>query len=211
MQFDPATLGTRETYFLMISAIVPRPIAWVSTRSKAGVVNVAPFSYFSPVCTRPPMLSLAIGHKRVDGVMVKKDTWRNAEETGELVVNIASERMVEALNATSAELPHDVSEVDHVGLETEASELIAPPRVKGCPVQMECKLDRVLVLGDPPLQGLLLAEVLRFHVDEGVWDASAGAIDPAKLLPLSRLGGTYYAKVREIFSLPRPDWAGRRS
>lgn len=206
MIIDPAHAHSRDIYFLMISTIVPRPIAFVSTRSASGVDNLAPFSYFNGICSKPPMLSLSIGHRRWQGELVKKDTLRNIEETGEFVVNAATLPLLEKVNQSSAEYPPDVSEFEELGLTPLPSDLVKPPRVKESPVQMECRLHRVLMLGDPPLNGLVIGEVVRFHVDDAIWDSARSMVDPEKLQPISRLGGTLYSTLGQILSLPRPDW-----
>lgn len=207
---DPATMRGRDVYFLMIGTIVPRPIAFVTTRSAAGVVNLAPFSYFSGVSNRPPLVSLSIGLRKLDGALVKKDTLRNIEETGEFVINIAGEDLAPQVNQSSAEYPPEISELDATGLATIASDVVKPPRLAACMVAMECKLERVVMLGRPtPSNGLVIGEVVRWHVDDSVWDARTGTADIERLRPLSRLGGSSYGRTREPFSIPRPDWAAK--
>ena len=182
----------------------------MTTVNSNGVVNLAPFSYFSGICSRPPLLSLSIGHRKWQGELVKKDTLKNIEATGELVVNIAHEELAHQLNETSAELPPDVSELEAVGLTAVKSDLVAPPRVAECRVAMECKLEQVVMLGRPkPLSGLVIAEILRWHIDDSIWDETNGRVDTERLMPLSRLGGTSYGRTRGAFSLPRPDWANK--
>lgn len=205
MIIDPNDTSGRDLYRLMISTVLPRPIAWISTRSADGQVNVAPFSYFQIVGSRPPMVSVCIGVRKWQGEVVKKDTLRNIEDTGELVINIATEDTLEQLNQTSAEYPPDISEAAEVGLTTIPSDLVAPPRIAESPVHLECKRERVLMLGDEPRIGMVIAEVVRFHVADALWDAEAGAIDPRKLRPLARLGGTSYARLGEIVERPRPE------
>lgn len=210
MYLDPADLSSRDLYFTMISTIVPRPVALVTTVSPAGVVNVAPFSYFNGVCAMPPLISLCIGHRRYNGELRKKDTLANIEATGECVVHIPSEELAAQVNQSSAEYPPDVSELAELGLTAEPADLVAPPRLLECPIALECKLERVLMLGRPKaLTGMVIAEVVRFHIDDRVWDAQRGMVDVERLRPLSRLGGSWYGRTREPFSIPRPDWAAR--
>ncbi|MBM4344028.1 MAG: flavin reductase [Deltaproteobacteria bacterium] len=111
-----------------------------------------------------------------------------------------------AVNQTAAELPPGQSEAEASGLQTVPSSHVRPPRVLGCPVAMECRLDQVVRLGHGQAQALVVAEVLAFHIDEAVWDAKAGQIDASKLDPLSRLGGQWFGTLGEGIELPRPDW-----
>ena len=206
MQFDPKEASSKDIYGLMISAIVPRPIAFISTQSAQGITNVAPFSYFNGVSSKPPLLSVSIGHRRWEGQLIKKDTLRNIEETKEFVVNIVNEALLPAMNASAAEYPPDISELEALQLETLPSLKIMPPRVKLSPIQLECKLERVIMLGEPAMNGLVIGEVVCIHIDDEIWDAAHSTIDPEKLRPVARLGGTLYSTLGQIISLPRPDW-----
>ena len=201
MQIDPATLDKRDTYRLMISCIVPRPIAWVSTRSPDGALNAAPFSYFQALGGQPPMIMIAIGNRRAGE---PKDTRRNIEATGEFVVNILGEAVGAKMVRSSIDHPYGVSEFDEVGITPVASERVAPPRIGECRVALECKLDRVLEIGG---SGVVFGEVLLFHVDDDLIDDD-GVIDPVKLNPLGRLGGSNYAPVREIITMDQAGTVG---
>jgi flavin reductase (DIM6/NTAB) family NADH-FMN oxidoreductase RutF len=206
MQFDPKNATTKDIYNLMISAIVPRPIAFISTQSEQGITNVAPFSYFNGVSSKPPLISVSISHRRWQGKLIKKDTLRNIEETKEFVVNIVNDELLTVMNASATEYPPDMSEIDALQIETEPSLHIKPPRVKKSPVQLECKLERVIMLGDPALNGLVIGEVVCFHINDSVWDTRSATIDPEKLRPIARLGGNLYASLTQIVSLPRPEY-----
>jgi flavin reductase (DIM6/NTAB) family NADH-FMN oxidoreductase RutF len=206
MQFDPKVASSRDIYGLMISAIVPRPIAFISTQSLQGITNVAPFSFFNGVSSKPPLISVSISQRRWEGKIIKKDTLRNIEDTKEFVVNIANEELLHVMNASAAEYPPDVSEIDALQLEILPSLKVTPPRVKKSPVQLECKLERVIMLGEPALNGLVIGEVVYIHIDDEVWNAANATIDPEKLRPVARLGGTLYSTLGQIISLPRPDW-----
>lgn len=195
---DFNSLPARERYKWLISSIVPRPIAFVSTVSPAGIHNLAPFSYFNGVSSRPPIVSIAIGVKR-DGT--PKDTLRNIEATGELVINVVTEAIATPMVLTSGEYPYEESEFEISGLTALASTAVKPPRVKECPIQLECRLEQVIRVGDDPI-GLVLARVELMHVDDGV--LTAGTVDPLKLKPLSRLGGNLYAALGELMELARP-------
>jgi flavin reductase (DIM6/NTAB) family NADH-FMN oxidoreductase RutF len=205
MIVNPAELKSRDVYRLLVATVVPRPIAWVATQSRTGVVNVAPFSYFQAVRSRPALVSICIGQRTSHGQYVDKDSLRNIKDTGELVINIAGEASLDKLNQTAAEYPPEISEAEAVGLAMVAGELVAPPRIAECPVQMECTLDRIIVLGETPVTSMVIAKVVRVHIADSVWDPDAGAVDPRKLRPLARLGGTHYATLGEIMSRPRPE------
>ena len=198
ISIDPATLRTREIYGLMIESIVPRPIAFVSSVSAEGVRNCAPFSYFMGVSSRPPILALSIGVRRDRS---PKDTAANIRATGEFVVNVVDEDTVAACVAAAAEVPPEVDELELCGLHALESEVVSPPRLAESPLQMECRLERLIEVGEAP-QHLVLGEIVRFHVDERVW--SDGHVDVAALRPVGRLGGALYAKVRDPFAIERP-------
>ncbi len=195
---DPARHSAREIYALMISAIVPRPIALVSTTDGKGGRNLAPFSYFMGVASAPPVLAISTVSRR-DGQ--KKDTLRNIEATREFVVNVVSEPMAEAMNLSSTDFPYGHDEFELAGLTPVPGTRVAAPCVAESPVQMECRLERIVDVGTQPAS-LILGEVLLFHVREDV--LINGRIDVSKLKPVARLGGSDYAHVRDVFSMARP-------
>jgi flavin reductase (DIM6/NTAB) family NADH-FMN oxidoreductase RutF len=197
-RIDPADQSARQVYALMISAIVPRPIALVSTTDGRGGRNLAPFSYFMGVASAPPVLAISTVSRR-DGQ--KKDTLRNIEATREFVVNVVSEPMAEAMNLSSADFPYGHDEFEAAGLTPLPGERVGAPRVSESPVQMECRLERIVEVGTQPAS-LILGEVLLFHVREDV--LTDGLIDVNKLKPVARLGGSDYAHVRDVFSMARP-------
>jgi flavin reductase (DIM6/NTAB) family NADH-FMN oxidoreductase RutF len=194
MRIDPADLDSRDLYRLMISAIVPRPIAWVSTISPDGATNAAPFSYFQALSSSPPSLMISVG-KRRDGS--DKDTRANIEATGEFVVNVVSEESAEHMVRSSVAYEPGQSEFEEVGFEPAPSEVVKPPRIAESAVSMECRLDRVLEIGK---SGILIGTIQLFHVrDDVVGDD--GNVDPHKLRPLGRLGGQNYAPLREVLQV----------
>lgn len=197
-RIDPSGLSAREIYGLMISAIVPRPIALVSTTDGRGGRNLAPFSYFMGVASVPPTLAISSVSRRSGE---KKDTLRNIEAGGEFVVNVVSEAMAEAMNLTSADYPYGEDEFAKAGLTPVPGEIVAAPRVAESPVQMECRVSRILEVGAQPAY-LVLGEIVLFHVREDV--LTGGRVDVMKLRPVARLGGSDYAHVREVFSMARP-------
>jgi flavin reductase (DIM6/NTAB) family NADH-FMN oxidoreductase RutF len=198
---DPATQTDRENYKLLIGSIVPRPIALVTSLSKDGVLNAAPFSYFSVVASQPPMLSVSIQRKQ--GAM--KDTARNAIDTGAFVVHIVDESNVHAANQAAASLPSDVSEIESAGLTPIASEAIAVPGVQEARIRMECVLEHSLSLGGndkEPACDLLIGRVVRFHFADDVYDN--GYVIADKLHPVSRMAGNNYATLGKLFTIERP-------
>ncbi len=199
LSIDATTMAERDAYKFLIGSIIPRPIAFVTTLSEKGVLNAAPFSYFNVVSSNPPMVSISIG--RMNGI--QKDTARNAVYRKAFVVHICDELNIEAINQTSAHLPADVSEVDIVGLTPVLSTSIEVPGVKESKIRMECELERSIPLGtDDTSCDLLIGRVLRFHIDEDLFQN--GRIDPMKLKPVSRLAGSNYSTLGRIFSLVRP-------
>lgn len=201
MEADPAARDARANYHFLTSAIVPRPIAWVTTLDPAtGVVNAAPFSWFNAVCADPPMVMLAI-IRRSDGSL--KDTVRNIRASGEFVVNVAPKAMLHEMVQSSGDYPPDVSEVEAVGLQTVASRKVRPPRLAASPVHFECRLAQELPLGRTQSVSLVLGEVVHLAADDGVLDAR-GNVDPARLVVAARMGGSAYVDTSQPFSVPRP-------
>ena len=195
MIFDPNAVPAVRFAQLMNSVIVPRPIAFVTTVSTAGGVNAAPFSWFCGLATRPPLLGVSISPR--DGE--PKDTLRNLRETREFVVNVVTETMAAQIVKASGDWPADVDELALVGLTAVPSDLVRPPRVAESPVNLECRLDREIALGE---SHFVVGEILRAHVNDEV--LTEGRVDVAKLRPLARLGGEQYAGLGELLRLPRP-------
>jgi flavin reductase (DIM6/NTAB) family NADH-FMN oxidoreductase RutF len=201
MKLDPAALAPRDMYRVMIGLITPRPIAWVSTISPGGVTNLAPFSFFNGVAASPPTIVFSPVNRR-DGS--KKDTVLNIEANGEFVVNIVSHATRELMNATSEELPYEVSEFERCGITAISSERIRPPRVAESPVQLECVLHQIVRVGEGPLAAnLIIGRIVLVHLRDGLID-DKGRIDPRALDTIGRMGGSGYARTTELFSLPRP-------
>ena len=201
MLIDFEKLSPRESYPWLINAINPRPIAWVSTISAAGQTNLAPFSFFQGVCANPPTLLFTGANDRTGR---KKDSIINVGEVPEFVVNVVPYALREAMNATSASLPRGVSEFEKFQIATAPSTRVRPPRVAASPVAFECRLDRVVTVGDGPLGGnVVFGTVLCLHVSETVLGVD-GAIDPRKLDTIGRMGGDLYSRTTELFALQRP-------
>lgn len=200
---DPADLGTRRFYKLLTAVVVPRPIAWVSTRSAAGVDNLAPHSFFTVSCVDPPMVQFtSVG---------KKDSLRNVRETGEFVVCMASEPLFEQVNATGTNFPAGVSEFAEVGLTPEPSAVVAPARVAESPVALECRLEHALELGDSTV---VIGRVVHAAVATDVVDGDpreGGLPAIGKLRPLARLGRNEWSTIGRVLEISRiafDDWPG---
>ena len=201
MQLDFNSLSALEAYRWLASTVVPRPIAWVSTLSLEGVSNLAPFSFFQVISDNPPSLMINVG-SRDDGSL--KDTLRNVQATGELVIQLVSFAQAEAMNASAAHLPHGVSEFAHCAIASAPSTRVRPPRVAGAPVTFECRLLEVQPFPRAaPNCHLIFVEVLLAHIDDAVLNEQ-GRIDPQRLVLIGRLGGSHYCRTRDPFSLQRP-------
>lgn len=201
MIIDPREAGHQNVYKLLIGAVVPRPIAFVSTISREGIPNLAPFSFFTAVSANPPVVCFC--PLRRPGSDAYKDTLRNILATREFVVNIVSEEFAEKMNACSADFPPEVDEFEASGLTPIPSDLVKPPRVAESHVQMECKLYLTMGFGDLPGSGnLVLGEVVRFHVDDQYFDDFK--IDPDKLRPIGRMAGATYTRTTDRFEMIRP-------
>jgi len=200
MQIDPATHSHADNYKLMTNLVVPRPIAWVSTISQAGLINLAPFSFFNAVASDPPYVVVSIG-RRDNGTA--KDTATNIAENGEFVVNLVSESLLMAMNISAADFPPDRSELEAVGLVAEPSVRIGPPRVAAAQASLECKLLRSIALGT---NTLFIGEVVMFHVA----DALVGPhLHLDGFAPIGRMGSpSVYCRTVDRFEVPRTTYAG---
>jgi flavin reductase (DIM6/NTAB) family NADH-FMN oxidoreductase RutF len=201
MLLDFEKLTPRESYPWIINAINPRPIAWVSTISAAGKTNLAPFSFFQGVCANPPTLLFTGANDRTGK---KKDSVINVEEVPEFVVNVVPYALREVMNQTSAPLPHGESEFEKFNIATTPSLKVKPPRVAASPVAFECRLDRIVRVGEGPLAANVVFGTIRcVHVSEAVLGAD-GQLDPHKLDTIGRMGGDYYSRTTELFTIKRP-------
>lgn len=200
ISIDPSSLSERDNYKFLIGSIIPRPIAFVTTKSKEGVLNGAPFSYFNIVSSNPPMISLSI--QRSSGR--QKDTARNIIESKEFVVHIVDEQNVEKINKTAASLPPNQSEIELANLTPVDSVKISVPGVKEAKIRMECLLEHSLELGglNAPGGDLIIGKIVQFHIESDIYEN--GRIDPSGLAAVSRLAGNNYAKIGEIFEIDRP-------
>jgi flavin reductase (DIM6/NTAB) family NADH-FMN oxidoreductase RutF len=194
MRIDPSDLGAERLYRLMTGIVVPRPIAWVTSLSAKGVLNLAPFSAFTFVSQKPPMLAISVGRK----AGVYKDTAHNILDTEEYVIHIADTPLMHALHESSVEHPADVSEVEHLKLETVASELIKVPRLAAPPIAMECRFRQCIEFGEARSR-LIVGEVVMFHIRDGLMNN--GKVETAALDPIARIAGPRYARLGDIVTL----------
>jgi len=178
----------------MTGVVVPRPIAWITSQGDSGVINAAPFSCYTIVAHKPPLIGVNIGSR----AGVRKDTARNIQERKEFVVNIADENLLLPMHESAAEYEPDVSEVELLGLEAVASDLISVSRLAQAPVSLECKLHSVTPYGETGAE-FYVGEVVAIHVRDDVIDD--GKIDSAKLRPVCRLAGPNYASLGDIITL----------
>jgi flavin reductase (DIM6/NTAB) family NADH-FMN oxidoreductase RutF len=203
MLFDFETLPPQDRYKILTATVVPRPVAWVTTQSCAGVVNVAPFSFFNVMGSDPP--TVVIGVMARDGRL--KDTAANIIETGEFVVGLVSEANAEAMNLTCIDAPPEIDELQLAELTALPSRSVTPPRIGESPVSFECRMLTSLVTG--PLQTIVIGRVVCAHVDDRfVLDGKRCHIDTPALHLIARMHGSgVYARCRDWFELQRPTWA----
>jgi flavin reductase (DIM6/NTAB) family NADH-FMN oxidoreductase RutF len=198
MYYDPRRGGHGFKHNPMTALVVPRPIGWISTVSRAGVVNLAPYSFFNVVSGAPPFIMFAS--------KPRKDSQRNAEETGEFVYNMATYDLREAVNASSTEWSAAISEPERIGLEMAPCREVRPPRVARSPVALECKYFKTVELissdGTRNQSSVVIGEVVGIHIDDSV--IVNGHIDVTRMQPLARLGYMDYCAVNELFAIQRP-------
>ncbi|EGA70477.1 hypothetical protein VISI1226_00390 [Vibrio sinaloensis DSM 21326] len=202
MNIELSTLAPTQIYHLMTQTVIPRPIAWVLTDSGKQNFNLAPFSYFAPVSSNPPLMMISVGKKPSGEV---KDTTRNVLETGKLVIHIANVGQAEQVTQSAATLDHGESEVVASDIELVEFDGFELPRVKDCPVAFGCTLYEVQEIGATP-QSLIFAEINTVYIDpEVIGDRSDRlVVESLKVNPLSRLGGNDYSVLERTFSVARP-------
>lgn len=195
MLLSPFDIPAKDRYKIATGTILPRPIAWVSTLGADGTPNVAPFSFFTVASADPLTLLFSCSHKP-DGS--RKDTWRNAEESGEFVVNLTNQATAEAMNVTATTFPHGVSEFDAAGLTPAPCQTVAAPRVLEAPVSYECKLTQIVEVGG---NAVIFGAVQMIHISDAVYDGNY--VDLAAMQPIGRLAGSGYCRVTDLFEMVR--------
>ncbi|MCH9039475.1 MAG: flavin reductase family protein [Chloroflexi bacterium] len=200
MKIDPNTFENFNR--VLTGVVVPRPIAFVSSISPEGIVNLAPFSFFNAVSYSPP--TIVFSAARHAG-WKEKDTLANIEATGEFVVNIVSEDIAEAMNSTAAEFPAEVDEFEIAGLTALPSDTVKSPRVAESPVNMECRLNQIVTIGEgKSSHGLVIAEVVLLHIRDDV--INGHRIDQQRLKPVGRLAGNMYCTTLDTYEMIRPTY-----
>lgn len=200
MQFNPDELNQKAIYKLLTGAIIPRPIGWISSIGEDGIANLAPFSFFNAVGDDPPhVMFSASGSPKTN-----RDTLRNVLETKQFVVNMVTEELTERMNMTASSVPSHESEFDHAGVTPIASAKVKPPRVQECLITMECELVHHYTLENSRFGGqtIMVGRVVMFHFDESVL-LDDYKINMENYQPISRLAGSGYSKLGEIFSVKR--------
>lgn len=200
MHFDPDLIDQKATYKLLTGAVIPRPIGWISSISKDGIPNLAPFSFFNAVGEDPPHVLFSTVRPNNSN----KDTLNNVLETGQFVVNMVVEDIVEQMNTTSQSVTPDVNEFELAGLTAIPSLKVKAPRVKESPINMECELVHHYTLEDNKHGGatIIIGRIVMFHIDESVL-LDDFKINMETYKPVARLAGSNYSKLGEIFSIKR--------
>jgi flavin reductase (DIM6/NTAB) family NADH-FMN oxidoreductase RutF len=207
MIVSPSDLSHSELYSIVLNSVAPRPIAWVSTVSASGDLNLAPFSFFNAVCVDPPLLAFAPGLRQpqhAEGVHGEaKDTLRNVRETKEFVVNIVTYDLREAMNLTSGEYDASVDEFELTKLTPQPSKIVRPPRVAESPVSFECRLHQILDFSSRPTSSsLVIGQVVSIHISDA--HLKDGKLDRNSLDLIGRMGGLQYTRTTQRFEMVRP-------
>ena len=205
MNFDFAKIPFEQAYKLVVSTVVPRPVAWVVTKDKDGVVNAAPFSFFNAMGENPPVLVVGLETRRHDKSL--KDTTINIMKNGQFVIHLVDEGLGEAMNICAVDFPPTVSETDMAGLTMVPSTLIKSKRIQEAPVAFEC--EKITFLQISPDRHIVVGKVVMMHVRDGLFDPTTYYIDPEKYHPIGRMFGQLYTRTRDHFKMTVPsyeDW-----
>ena len=201
MQIDVSKTDVVAVYQMLVGLVTPRPIAWVTTLSHTGVINLAPFSFFNTFGANPPVVVFSPTLKRDGG---KKDTLINIEANGEFVINASTEKHAELINLSSKMLLPDESEVELTGLTTLKSDKVRPPRLAEVPFALECRVLQIIPVGSGAISAnLVVGEIVMMHIDDAVLDPK-GQPDPKKIKAIARLGGEFWCRTQDLFQLERP-------
>lgn len=197
MEVALSELAAKERYRLLIGLVVPRPIAFITTRGAGGIVNAAPFSFFNVMGEDPPVVVVSL-ETRADGSV--KDTTRNIARTGEFVVNLVDEAIAAAMHQSSADYPPEVSEVAAVGLSLAPCRAVAVERIAEAPASLECRVMQALEVGRS--RRIVIGEVLRLHVRDELIEPQSKRIRDDAYHPIGRLFGNSYVRTRDRFTFP---------
>jgi len=198
MDLALAELPPLERYKLLIGLVIPRPIAWISTRSANGVANCAPFSFFNVFSEDPPLCVVGINPRSSDGAM--KHSLKNIRRTGEFVVNLVDEANANAMHISSEELPEEESEFQKAGLTEAKAAMVQHPRIAEAAACLECRLYRLLEIS--ATRQLVLGEIVLVHAREGIIDPKTKRISEQAYRPIGRLFANRYCTTRQRFNLP---------
>lgn len=202
VEFNPIDVPQRDLYKLLIGAVVPRPIAWVSTISPDGVPNLAPFSFFNGVASNPPSLVFSVSYR--ESTHQPKDTLANLQASSDFVVNMVTEPLATAMNITAGEYPPEVDEFQRAGLTPIPSIQVSAPRVAESPVQFECRLNQIVPIGEGPGSArLVIGTIVYIHIADAIY-REPYKIDITAYQPIGRLAGSSYTRVNDLFELQRP-------
>jgi flavin reductase (DIM6/NTAB) family NADH-FMN oxidoreductase RutF len=208
VEFDFEKMGTPERYKLLLATVLPRPIAWVTTRDAAGAINAAPFSFFNVFGSDPATVGIGIGSK---GPAEPKDTRANIRTNEQFIVNLVPFALAKEMRVTSIAFPRGVEETKEAGLSLTPSMRVGVPRIAEAPVSMECTFMQEIALGS---FSLVLGKILMVHVtDKAVTNAARQHIDAEKLDLIGRMEGGWYTRTRERFEMPAialEDWRQKR-
>jgi len=207
MNISPSDLPHKDLYNLILNAVGPRPIAWVSTLSASGQPNLAPFSFFNCVCVAPPLLAFAVGLRPPKRAYATggepKDTLHNIRQTKEFVISVVTYDLAEAMNLTSGEYHASINEFEMAQIASQPSLVVKAPRVAASPVSFECKLYQILDFSPAPEgSSLVIGQVVSIHVDER--HMKDGKLDRDSLDLIGRMGGIQYTRTKERFEMVRP-------
>ena len=198
--FDFAELTAQERYKMLCAAVIPRPVAWITSLDEAGIVNAAPYSFFNVFAETPPLVIVGIDQRPKGG---RKDTVANVEAVGEFTVNLADTALVEKMVATAATFPPGISEPSVVGLPLEAGTKVRVPRLADAPISLECRLYELKPLGQ---RYLLMGEVVALIARDGLFDPETLRMTVPHYDPVARLFATTYATLGPAYEIPIPDW-----
>lgn len=203
LSFLPSDLATPKLHSYLLSAVAPRPIAFASTIDDKGQPNLSPFSFFNVFSANPPILIFSPARRVRDNTT--KHTLENVQQVKEVVINVVNYDIVQQMSLSSTEYPEGVNEFDKSGLTMLKSDIVKPFRVAESPIQMECKVNEVVTLGDQGGAGnLVICEVVKMHINKDVLDENE-SIDQVKLDLVSRAGGSYYSRAKSgFFEIPKP-------
>jgi len=199
MKIDPADLDYRDSFKLLSSCVAPRPTVLISTIGKDGIFNTAPFARLTGISAKPLLVGFSVSWKR-DGQ--KKDTLVNVESSRDFVINVVTESLAEPMNQASMDYSSDVDEFKEVGLTPMAADIVKSPMVAESPINMECRLVKILKFGDARRTSFIIGEVVRVHIRDEIYVNND--VDPCKVMALGRLGGAFYCRTTDIFEMKAP-------